>query len=172
MRGDARRKSECACGGTRNGLAGDEGCSEEDGEGVSGIQYDNAGTVGVHDAIGLNNVEVLYGSMSSQLLVVLLPYYSEVRPSPLGHLSYIPEMLKTVPLGTSALGHHSTPHCVQRRSEYLRSHHGIGQNGAREIRRQQTLVLWVTEMRLESRGSEVSHSWRHSYIVTCQLVRS
>jgi hypothetical protein len=111
-------------------------------------------------------------SMSSQLLVVLLPYSSEVRPSPLGHLSYIPEMLKTVQLGTSALGHHSTPHCVQRRSEYLRSHHGIGQNGAREMRRQQTLVLWVTEISLESRGSEVSHSWRDSYIVTCQLVRS
>jgi hypothetical protein len=48
MRGETMRKSGCCGGGgTRNGLTGDIGILGENGEGVSGSQYDSAGTGGV-----------------------------------------------------------------------------------------------------------------------------
>jgi hypothetical protein len=62
MRGDAIRKNDCACGGTRKGLMGDDGCSNEKGEGVSGSQYDSVGTGGVHDIIQSDESDVLHGS--------------------------------------------------------------------------------------------------------------
>jgi hypothetical protein len=43
-------------------LTGDDGCSDEKGEGVSGIQYDSTGTGGVHDTIGLSEIDVMCGS--------------------------------------------------------------------------------------------------------------
>jgi hypothetical protein len=57
MRGEAIRKSGCCVGGTRNGLTGDIGVLGENGEGVSGSQYDSAGTgrvrvVFVEDEVG------------------------------------------------------------------------------------------------------------------------
>jgi hypothetical protein len=62
MRGDAMRKNDCACSGTRKGLTGDDGCPSEDGEGVSGSQYDSAGTGRVHDLMGLYESDVVHGS--------------------------------------------------------------------------------------------------------------
>jgi hypothetical protein len=46
----------------RKGLTGDDGCSDEKGEGVSGSQYDSTGTRGVHDATRLDKSDVVYGS--------------------------------------------------------------------------------------------------------------
>jgi hypothetical protein len=46
----------------RKGLTGDNGCSDENGEGVSGSQYDSAGTRGAHETIGLDGSDVVCGS--------------------------------------------------------------------------------------------------------------
>jgi hypothetical protein len=59
MSGEAVRKSGCCRGGTRNGFIGDIGILGERGEGVSGSQYDIAGTGGVRDVVGMGAVEVV-----------------------------------------------------------------------------------------------------------------
>jgi hypothetical protein len=62
MRGDAMRNSGSGGGGLRNGLTGDNGPLGEKGEEASESQYDNAGTGGVLQKFGSDDVEVVHGS--------------------------------------------------------------------------------------------------------------
>jgi hypothetical protein len=59
--GDATLNNDCSCGGIKNGFTGDDGFWGENGDGVSGSQYDSAGTGGNSESRGVQD-DVVSGS--------------------------------------------------------------------------------------------------------------